>query len=330
MPATIAPMRAGEAAEPFDSPDYIFELMWGGVRAVAHIADGIVRLRGANGLELTPYFPELKDMPDRVRAREAILDGEIVATDGEGVPVFDLLRPRLSLMASEASADPTATASLPLQFRVKKIPGALSYVATDLLWQDGRSLVEKALWQRKNRLHDIVTASPEFAPVDFVDQEGIAFFEAVIARKLEGVVARKKNSLYSAGKRSKDWLGIRALHSGDFAIGGYAIGGTHRRGEPFSQLLLGAYDQGRFEYLGSAPAGLPDKEARELVRLLQPLHTAAPTFFDPPPLPRLIYWVRPEMVCHVRFSEWSPDGHLRFPIFSALRPDLGATDCVVG
>jgi ATP-dependent DNA ligase len=328
MPASIAPMRASEAPEPFDSPDFIFELMWGGVRAIAHISDGAVRLRGSNGVDLTPYFPELADLPDRVRAREAILDGEIVATNAEGHPVFDLLRPRLALMAAEALGHNGP--SLPVEFRVKKIAGTLTYVATDLLWRDGQPLMEKALWQRKNRLHEIAIPGPEFAPVDFVDQEGIAFFDAVIDRKLEGVVAKKKASTYTPGKRSKDWLGIRALHSGDFVIGGYAIGGTHRKAEPFSQLLLGAFDQGRFEYVGSAPAGIPDKEARELVELLQTLHCEEPAFFDPPPLSRLIYWVRPEMACRVRFSEWAPDGHLRFPIFSALRPDLAAAECVLG
>lgn len=328
MPDVIAPMRAVEAPEPFDSPDYIFELLWGGVRAVAHVRDGAVRFRAQNGLDLTPYFPELADLPDRLRAREAVVDGEIVATDAEGHPVFDLLRPRLALMAAEAvdAAEP----SLPVQFRVKKIAGMLTYVATDLLWRDDQSLLDKALWQRKNRLHEIAIPGPEFAPVDFVDHEGIAFFDAVIDRKLEGIVAKKKASLYTPGKRSKDWLAIHALHSGDFVIGGYAIGGSHRRGEPFSQLLLGAFDQGRFEYVGAAPAGLPDKEARELVELLQPLHAAGPAFFDPPPLSRLIYWLRPKMVCHVRFSEWSPDGHLRFPIFSSLRPDLAAADCILG
>lgn len=326
MPASIAPMLASEASEPFDSADHIFELMWGGVRAMAYIGDGVARLRGRNGRDLTAYFPELQCIPERMNAREAILDGEVVAVDGEGHPAFELLRARMQAMAIAHTGD--GKPRLPLEFRLKPVKG-LSYQAFDILWLDGRSLHDRPLWQRKNRLHDAVTASPEFAPVDFVDNEGVAFFDAVIERKLEGVVAKQKTSLYMPGRRSKTWLEIRALQSFDAVIGGYAIGGSHRKGQPFSQLLLGAYTQGRLEYIGSVSGGLTDKQARELVELLEPFHASEPSFFDPPPLQRLIYWTEPEMVCRVRFSEWSPDGHLRFPIFSALRPDLSADQCVL-
>ncbi|HLB23795.1 MAG TPA: non-homologous end-joining DNA ligase [Dehalococcoidia bacterium] len=329
MPASISPMLAVEAAEPFDSPDHIFELMWGGVRAMAHVSDGVVRLRASNGRDLTPYFPELRAIPDRLQGREAILDGEIVAADGDGHPAFELLRPRLHAMATALHAERGQVAQLPVEFRLKKLGGTLTYVAFDILWLDGRALLDRPLWQRKNRLHQVITPSPEFSPVDFVDNEGVAFFEAVIERRLEGVVAKQKASQYTPGRRSKDWQEARAFQAGNFVIGGYAIGGTHRRGEPFSQLLMGAHTQGRFEYVGSVSGGLTDKEARDLVGLLQPLHAGASPFFDPPPLPRLIYWTRPEVVCRVRFSEWSPDGHLRFPIFSALRPDVAAEACVV-
>jgi len=329
MPASIAPMLASEVAEPFDSPEHIFELMWGGVRAMAHVSDGVLRLRARSGRDLTPYFPELLCIPDRLKAREAILDGEIVATDSEGYPAFDLLRPRLHTMAMTVGPDREQLPRLPVQFRLKKLSGALTYIASDILWLDGRSLLDRPLWQRKNRLHEVVTPSTEFSPVDFVDNEGEAFFDAVIERRLEGVLAKQKASLYTPGSVSKHWLEVRAFQAGDFAIGGYAIAGTHRRGEPFNQILLGAYTQGRFEYVGSVSGGLTDKEARDLVELLQPLHTGASPFFDPPPLPRLIYWTRPELVCRVRFSEWSPDGHLRFPIFSTLRPDIAAEACVV-
>lgn len=327
MPASVAPMLASDAAEAFDSPEHIFELMWGGVRATAYVSDGLVRLRGQNGHDLTPYFPELQLIPERINGREAILDGEIIAVDSEGHPAFDALRPRLQTMATAIAPGAEQKPHLPVEFRLKPITG-LSYQAFDMVWLDGRSLEDRPLWQRKNRLHGTVTPGPEFAPVDFVDNEGVAFFEAVIERRLEGVVAKQKNSVYMPGRRSKSWLQVRALQSFDAVIGGYAIGGSHRKGEPFGQLLLGAYSQGRLEYIGSVMGGLTDREARDLVELLQPLHASEPAFFDPPPLQRLIYWTEPEMVCRVRFSEWSPDGHLRFPIFSALRPDLSAEQCV--
>jgi bifunctional non-homologous end joining protein LigD len=323
MPASIAPMLAEDAPEPFDSRDHIFELMWGGLRAMAYVRDGVVRLRGRNGIDMTPYFPELSLIPGMLNGYEAILDGEIVVVDAEGHPSFDALRPRLHAM-SMPEGEP------PVEFtKPRRVGGQLCYQAFDLLWLDGRSLTEKALWQRKNRLHDVLRPSPEFAAVDFVDDEGVAFFEAVLQRRLEGIVAKKKNSEYLPGKRTRDWLEVRALQSGDFVVGGFTFGGSRRKGEPFSQLLLGGYAEGRFEYVGAVSGGMSDIEAKQLVSLLEPLVRATPAFDDPPPVSRLVYWTEPRVVCHVRFSEWARDGHLRFPIFSALRPDLDAELCVI-
>jgi bifunctional non-homologous end joining protein LigD len=328
MPDAIRPMLATEAREAFDSPDYIFEAKWGGLRAAAHVRDDSLRLRACNGRDFASYLPELVGMPDHVRAREAIIDGEIVGIDGEGHPSFELLRPRLHLMADDA-ATPGSEAGPPLQMRIKRIAGQIAFQAFDLLWLDGRSLIDEPLWYRKSRLAEIIAAGPEFAPVDFVDDEGIAFFEAMVERRMEGVVAKLKQSPYVPGLASRTWLDVRSLQSGDFVVGGYTIGGTRRKGEPFSQLLLGGYADGRFEFVGAVSGGLRDVEARELVRHLEPLHVEAPPFFDPPPIQRLIYWTRPQLVCHVRFSEWTREGHLRFPIFSALRPDLSPEDCIV-
>ncbi len=329
MPETIRPMLATDVPEPFDSPDYVFELMWGGLRAVAYVRDGVVRLRARNGRDLTPYFPELMCIPDRLRAHDAILDGEIVAIDGEGHPVFDQLRQRLQLMSDAVGPDREQIAELPLQLKLKRVAGQITFQAFDLLWLDGRPLAERALWQRKNRLHDIIVPGAEFAAIDFVDDEGVAFFDAVLQRRLEGIVAKLKTSVYTPGRRSKSWLQIRALESGDFVVGGYTFGGARRKGEPFSQLLLGAYAEGRFEYIGAVSGGLNDVEAKALIARLEPLAAAASPFHDTPRIPRLIYWTRPELVCRVRFSEWTREEQLRFPIFSALRPDLEASECVI-
>jgi bifunctional non-homologous end joining protein LigD len=256
-------------------------------------------------------------------AREAILDGEIIVVDGQGHPDFDALRPRLHAM-SMPDGEPPVELTKP-----RKITGQVCYQAFDMLWLDGKPLTEKTLWQRKNRLHEAIRPSAEFAAVDFVDDEGVAFFDAVVERRLEGIVAKKKVSTYAEGQRSRDWLEVRALHSGDFVVGGYTFGGTLRKGDPFNQLLLGGYADGRFEYVGAVTGGMTDVEAKQLVALLEQQVIDQPAFVDPPPLARLVYWTEPAIVCHVRFSEWSPDGHLRFPIFSALRPDLNPEHCVI-
>jgi len=328
IPDSIRPMLATEAPEPFDSPDHVFELMWGGIRCMAYVAGGTVRLRSRNGCDLAPYFPELAAIPDCLHASDAIIDGEIVAVDAQGHPAFDLLRPRLQVMAEALAARP-GESQAPPEFRVKPVAGSLVFQAVDIPWLDGRSLVERPLWQRKNRLHEVTIPAAEFAPVDFVDNEGIAFFDAVVQRRLDGIVAKRKASPYLPGERSNAWLEIRALQAGDFVIGGYTFGGARRKGEPFSQLLLGGYADGRFEHVGAVSGGLPDADARRLVAHLEPLLVERSPFFDTPDIPRLIQWVKPAVVCRVRFSEWTADAHLRFPIFSALRPDLDPVECLV-
>jgi DNA ligase D-like protein (predicted ligase) len=321
MPDMIRPMLPARAPEPFDSKDHIFELMWGGVRAMAFVRDAAMRIRGSNGLDLEPWFPELRYIPGMLEAREAILDGEIIVIDGEGSPAFDALRPRLHAIAAQ---------TLPAELtKARKVTGQICFQAFDLLWLDGRSMTDRPLWQRKNRLHNIIRPGDEFAAVDFVDDEGIAFYEAVVQRKLEGVVAKEKNSVYTAGRRSPTWRAVRALQSGDFVVGGYTFGGAKRRGEQFSQVLLGAFDGPDFDYVGAVSGGMSDAEARQLVDMLEPTVISRPAFIDPPPVSRLVYWTEPSVVCRVRFSEWSPDGHLRFPIFSALRPDLSPEDCAL-
>jgi DNA ligase D-like protein (predicted ligase) len=321
MPERIGHMFAVRAREPFDSKDHIFELMWGGMRAMAYVRDGVLRLRGTNGIDLTPHFPELTGIPAMLEAREAIVDGEIIVLDAQGQPAFDALRPRLHAIAS---ATPPPDFAKP-----RRVPGQLCFQAFDLLWLDGRLMVDRPLWQRKNRLHNILRPGAEFVAVDFVDDEGVAFYEAVLQKKLEGVVAKEKASAYTPGKRSNAWREVRALQSGDFVVGGYTFGGASRRGEAFNQVLLGAYDDGRFEYVGAVSGGMDDAEARQLTALLEPLAVPRPPFIDPPPISRLVYWTEPAVVCRVRFSEWSREGYLRFPIFSALRPDIAAEDCVL-
>ncbi len=329
MPERIAPMLATSTTEPFDSPDYIFELMWSGVRAHARISDRRVTLMGRNGIDLTPAFPELDGIGEQFRVHEAILDGEIVGLDAEGQPSFDLLRARLASLAPSYS-DRDGAGGVPSFLKAKRGGGAqICFQAFDVLWLDGRSLVDRPLWQRKNRLHEQLRPRPWFAAVDFVPDEGVAFFDAVAERRLDGIVAKQKSSTYTPGRRSKSWLEVRALESGDFVVGGYTFGGARRKGEPFSQLLLGAYDGGRFDYVGAVSGGLADAEARELVASLEPLLTDVSPFADPPPIARFIYWTRPELVCRIRFSEWSRDGYLRFPIFNALRPDVDPSECVL-
>ncbi len=306
-------MLATPVAEPFDSPEYIFELLWGGIRTLAFVEEGRLRLQGRDGADLTPLFPELAGLPSQVRADRATLDGEIVAWDAEGQPCFELMRPRLwSLLREPAMRPPAAN---------------ISYQAFDLLQRDGRSLMRRPLLTRKTELRQVMAPGTAGGPVDFIESDGTDFFQVVLERRLEGLVAKHRFGQYLPGRRSATWLEMRAIPAGDFVVGGYTFGGGRRRKEPFASLLLGSYVQGELRYAGAATGGLTDREARELLEVLVPLHARDCPFQRPPAISRFLYWCRPRLACRVRFSEWSRQGLLRFPVIVSLRPDLSPEAC---
>jgi len=298
--------------EPFDSPDYIFEVKWDGVRAIAVVDGGEARLHGRNRRDLTPLYPELAALARSLDAKHAVVDGEIAAWGTESLPDFALLRPRL--------LRPDAPVS-----RRQRSP--IIYQIFDVLEVDGRWLLDLPLYDRRNLLHQRLQPSRTVQVADFVRDEGIAFSEAVRSHGLGGVIAKHKGSPYLPGERSSHWLELRAFQADDFVIGGYSFGGG-RRNDPIAALLLGAFRGGKLEFVGQVSVGCSDREARQLLNLLQPLHSDACPFREPPHVPRFLYWCRPELACHVRYSQWSADGLLRFPVFVAPRPDVPIDECI--
>jgi bifunctional non-homologous end joining protein LigD len=305
LPAQLKPMLATAAAEPFDSRDHIFELKLDGLRAVAFVEAGEVRVQNRRLQDARPQFPQFADVPRRVKARSAVLDGEIVALDSQG------------------------RTSLPLlQERLQGKTGPLTYQVFDILYLDGASLIHLPLARRKTILHQTLVPSDFLQACDFVDGEGVAFFEAAAEHGLEGIVAKEKASPYRPGERSRAWQTVKAFCADDFVIGGYAFGGG-RRPEPLSTLLLGRYQGERLVHVGDVSGPFPEDAARMLLSLLQPLHSAECPFAEPPRLLRFIYWCRPELACRARFSEWTRDGKLRFPLFVAVRPDVPPRECLL-
>jgi DNA ligase D-like protein (predicted ligase) len=299
-------------AEPFDSPDYIFEVKWDGVRAIGVIEDGAARLHGRNLRDLTPLYPELSSLPRALDSQHAVVDGEIAAWGTESLPDFALLRPRL--LQPDAPVPPRQRSPI-------------IYQVFDLLALDGRWLLDLPLYERRNLLHERLQPMRTIQVADFVRDEGIAFSEAVRSHGLGGIIAKHKASPYLPGERSSYWLELRAFQADDFVIGGYSFGGGLRN-DPIASLFLGAYRNGKLDFIGEVSVGCSDREARQLLSLLQPLHTEACRFREPPQLPnRFYYWCRPELACHVRYSQWASDGRLRFPVFIAPRPDVPVEEC---
>lgn len=309
-------MLAQHADEPFDSPDHIFEVLWDGLRALAFLQGGTIRLRGRYGRDLTPLFPEI------VRAAaglttDAVVDGAIVALDGDGRPAFGPVAARL--MAGEPDGPPTG-------FRV-------AFHAFDILSFQGRPVVDLALVRRKEILRRAVRGGGIIYAPDFVTGEGLLLFEAARAFGVDGIVAKDLRSPYLPGVRSSRWLVISPVRRGRFVIAGYTYGGrwtrrhTPRAEGPFSSLLLGAWDgPGQLRYVGEVTGSFGDT-ALAIARRLEPLTTRQCPFPQEPAVRRLVFWCQPSLCARVRFAGWNPDRTLRFPIFEALRPDVPASVC---
>lgn len=307
----LRPMLATIVAEPFDSPDHIFEVKWGGVRAIARVDDGHLRLQGRNLRDLTPLYPELSVLPKCLRAKSAVVDGEIIAWDGDALPSADLLRPRLLQPEKNVS-------------RSRRSP--IMYQVFDLLELDGVSITNRPLFERRNLLHEHLVAHRVIQASDFVQTDGIAFFEAVAAHHLEGVIAKDRWSPYLPGERSGAWQEIRASQADDFVVGGYSFGGGLPK-EPIASLLLGTHKRGKLVFVGEVSVGCTNREAQLLLDLLTPLHTDACPFPVTPTVPKLIHWCQPELACHVRYAQWH-NNRLRFPLFVTPRPDVPASECI--
>lgn len=313
FPRLIEPMLAVLGGEPFDSPRHIFEVKWDGVRVLAFLSGGRVRLQDRYGRDATGRYPELVVLDRHVGGSDVILDGEVVVLDERGRPDFSRLRLRL---AADATAAPRLAAEAPV-----------TYQTFDVLYKDGRSLMGYPLWRRKNVLHQLVRPGESVRTPDFVEREGVAFFEAAREHDLEGIIAKERESVYRPGQRSPAWLKVKVYQKEEFAIGGYTFGGGRGK-RPLQSLLLGAHDpQGRLVYVGEVTVGEPD--GGEALPALDALQSSQCPFPDVPRLPRLIFWCRPELAATVRFGEWTPEGQLQFAVFEGLRPDVPAASCLL-
>lgn len=307
---TLKPMLARLTREPFNSSEYLFELKWDGIRALGYIDGGQFKLLSRTSRDITAHFPELATVPAQVKADRLILDGELVCLDDRGNPSFDKLRRRLE------KSNPRDVRRKPVYF-----------IAFDLLYLNGRSMMDQPLYKRKELLSQVLDSSETAVPSEFIENDGQAFFQATCDLGLEGIIAKQKSSMYLPGRRSPIWLKIKRVRESEFVVGGYAFGGKKR--ELFSSLLLGLYNEDRnLIYVGQV--GIPAGDSRKLYPLLQDLHSTEYPFVSIHPLiQKFIYWCRPELVCQVAYGEFSEDGVLRYPVFKVLREDKAPSDCTI-
>ena len=302
---TYVPMLATLAEDIPRGAGWIFEVKWDGYRAIAKVSGGEATLTSRNRNDLTARFPNVaKEVAKAVKTPDALLDGEVCALDEAG-------RSSFSAMQQGKPGTP------------------LVYYVFDLLEVEGESLADLPLVERRKRLERLLDRRNRSVRLSEAFDDGAALLEAAEQQGLEGIVAKRLDSRYTQGKRTRDWLKIKTHGEQEFVIAGFTKG-TGRRASSFGSLVLGYYRGDELVYAGNVGTGFNSKEIEKLLDKLRPLKRPTSPFPEVPKLPKVrkgdVIWVEPELVCEVVFAEWTHDGRLRAPSYQGLREDKPAEE----
>ena len=318
MPSKITPMLAISVDKPFDNSEWLYEIKWDGYRSIAFLENGKARLMSRNHNELTGRYPELQVLPDFVKARNAILDGEVVALDQQGRASFSLMQQRTGIRQHGRSK--AANPDIPIV-----------YYFFDLIYLDGYDLHKATLADRKQLLTEILTTSGLIRYSDHFDN-GTTLFEAARKNGLEGIVAKHRNSCYEE-RRSSEWQKIKVTQTVDCVIGGFTDPEGTR--QYFGSMVLGLYDKkGQLIHVGQAGTGFNQAMLKRVYALLREKGTSRNPFHGPVDAKR-VHWIEPDLVAEIKFTEWTHETNeggvkLRAPVFMALRADKDPQECVFG
>jgi bifunctional non-homologous end joining protein LigD len=308
MPDSIASMLASTGPLPRDDAAYGYELKWDGVRAVGYVDSGRLRLVGRNGTDFTPRYPELRALADEQGARRMIIDGEVVAFDADGRPSFELLQQRMHL-ASDAA----------VRRKLAEVP--VAYMIFDLLWLEGHSALALPYRDRRTLLADLGLDGPGWRVPAHREGDGKLLLAAAREQGLEGVVAKRLDSAYEPGRRTRAWIKVKIVTTQDVVIGGWTAG-EGGRAKTLGALAAGVYDdEGELRYAGKVGSGLTAETLTLLLRKLEGLARDSSPFTGRQP-PKRTNFVEPELVASVAFTEWTRTGTLRAPVFKGLRDDV--------
>lgn len=309
MPRELSPMLATPGDALPEGAEWLYEVKWDGVRALCFLEGNKVGLVSRSGHAMDRQYPELAALAESVAAHSAVIDGEIVAFDPQGRPSFSLLQPRIGASAKA----------------VAQLAGTqpVSLFAFDLLYFNGYDLRAAPLLERKRVLASILRLSPRLRYSDHFMGNGAELMEATRRNGLEGIVAKRALSPYES-RRSRNWVKLKVVNQQDFVVCGY----TEGEREGFGALALGYYEGDKLVYAGNVGSGFDQQALKTVHRLLKPLASPRSLLADAPQGLKSVHWVRPELVCTVRFSSWTPEQRLRAPVFLGLRPEANPKDCV--
>jgi bifunctional non-homologous end joining protein LigD len=298
----IVPMMAKIREKPFDDGDWIFEIKLDGYRAVAELNKGDVKFYSRNGLYFGDDYPEIFEELKKLN-RLAVFDGEIVALDKKGRSSFQLLQE-----IDDNSIQPL-------------------YYVFDLLELNGKNIRELPLIKRKELLQKLIEGNEIIRYSDHVEKDGQRFFDLIVKKNLEGMMAKKRNSIYLDGKRSGDWLKIKYQHEQEAII----IGFTEPQGSRkyFGSLVLGVNKNKEIVYAGHVGTGFDEKTLKYLFEKMKPLEIHHPPIKNDVDTRGRVTWIKPVLVGAIRFSEWTRDGQMRQPVFLGLRKDKSASEVII-
>jgi bifunctional non-homologous end joining protein LigD len=309
MPSRLEPMLATLADHPFSDPNWLFEIKWDGVRALAWIDEGALTLRARSGADITGRYPELASLPTALSVRQAVLDGEIAALDAHGRSDFERLQERMHVR-------------VPAESLVSRVP--VVFFAFDLLHCDGYDLRKSPLIERKQLLQRLLHTSEKFRFSDHQLQHGKELFGLARDTGLEGIVAKRLDSPY-VSERSMNWVKLKVTNTLDTVVGGWTAPRT--TAIPLGALLLGLYRGKKLRFIGHVGTGFDGKKLQELSGKLKKLASSSCPFDAVPETNENPSWVSPDLVARVKFSGWTRENALRHPVFIALREDARPTNC---
>jgi bifunctional non-homologous end joining protein LigD len=309
QPKEISPMLATLTDKPFDTPGWVYEIKWDGYRALAYLNKKKAELLSRNQKSFNEKFYPIHDALSNL-SLNAVIDGEVIVADDKGMANFG----NLQNWRSEAD-------------------GHLLYYAFDILWYEGYDLTQLTLTERRSILKAVLPETDNILLSNDFETSGTEFFQAAEKMGLEGIMAKRANSVYNIGARTTDWLKIKTQLRHEVVIGGYTKNaGTAKQ---FSSLLVGLFEKGKFVYTGKIGTGFNDKTQREMMKQFKPLIISSspfdtvpdinkPSRFRPTPPKALATWLKPKLVCEVSYREVTSDGVMRHPSFEGMRSDKDA------
>ena len=320
LPVGLRPMLATAGQLPPDDTGWAYEMKWDGLRALAYVGDGLVRLVSRTGRDITQVYPELQGLAAALReagASGAVLDGEIVAFGGEQWPSFEALQQRMNI--SSAADVRTLAAQVPV-----------SYLAFDLLALNGHPLLDLPYRDRRALLDELGLHGRNWqTPPAFTHEPGTAIQAMSRQQGLEGVLVKRLVSRYEPGRRSASWIKVKNVRRQEAVVGGWKPGERGRAGQ-IGSLLIGVYGPGGLAYAGHVGTGFTQQALRMLGGRLEPLRRDTSPFTTEVPAEhaRNARWAQPQLVVEVAFTEWTKAGRLRAPSYKGLRDDKDPAEVV--